>query len=94
MFLRLHGLDLIDTLWNVKDFYRTLIFTQFRFNRYIVECKDVHSDRQRYMMIDLIDTLWNVKFSVLILLLSVFLDLIDTLWNVKDGQYVRTNGER
>ena len=53
--------DLIDTLWNVK--YSTYIDYSdgTRFNRYIVECKDLKAAGLNPALSDLIDTLWNVK---------------------------------
>ena len=35
--------DLIDTLWNVKSqFWKDFKAGYFRFNRYIVECKELN----------------------------------------------------
>ena len=56
---------------------------QERFNRYIVECKEVPLAKPQASSIDLIDTLWNVKFVSVLARSNSLLDLIDTLWNVK-----------
>ena len=55
--------DLIDTLWNVKEYVETKTITRIkRFNRYIVECKVIVEVMVIISaLIDLIDTLWNVK---------------------------------
>ena len=76
--------DLIDTLWNVKDIgLWTCIPALIRFNRYIVECKEVCEYSHWPVEIDLIDTLWNVKTLYLYRRRRYDRDLIDTLWNVK-----------
>ena len=59
-------LDLIETLWNVKNTtaedHGWLVS---RFNRDIVECKVIDTYQSTVDEIDLIETLWNVKWFVL-----------------------------
>ena len=54
-----------------------------RFNRDIVECKDVNSEYAVALTEDLIETLWNVKMNVYRFSKNGKIDLIETLWNVK-----------
>ncbi len=56
---------------------------QYRFNRYIVECKGFSIVTDPVPFADLIDTLWNVKPPQASRKKSIITDLIDTLWNVK-----------
>ena len=81
-----HVCDLIDTLWNVKGFSIVTDPVPFaRFNRYIVECKEI-CFVLCYSRID--------RFNRYIVECKVYShgireidpsgDLIDTLWNVKE----------
>ena len=56
---------------------------QERFNRYIVECKEVPLAKPQASSIDLIDTLWNVKFFAVLARSYSLLELIATLRTVK-----------
>ena len=76
--------DLIDTLWNVKlEALTPKLKNPVRFNRYIVECKEIIGNRLDSYAFDLIDTLWNVKMQLMQAVGQLRKDLIDTLWNVK-----------
>ena len=80
-------LDLIETLWNVKDFLSPLYFPRTnRFNRDIVECKVIESAKRERYAGDLIETLWNVKSRFEIHSAWMSMDLIETLWNVKENK--------
>ena len=54
-------LDLIDTQWNVNYVIPDPKHPEWRFNRYIVECKCLCSTRYLRQSRDLIDTQWNVN---------------------------------
>ena len=89
-------LDLIDTLWNVKEIHARLhasadpdlIDTLWNVKQ-IGILTTGHEGK------DLIDTLWNVKREALLADGWIEIDLIDTLWNVKGGlawDFLRTSG--
>ena len=57
----LKDIDLIETLWNVKERRQGSLVRQSGFNRNIVECKGKYVFPSFTKNADLIETLWNVK---------------------------------
>ena len=56
--------ELIDTLWNVNYFKKTVeAGIDERINRYIMECKCHCITRSGIRFCELIDTLWNVNYN-------------------------------